>query len=305
MHPKFSHSETPMAFLKILAFTCLIILMALGTLPQCTAAQGLFSEIKNNVRKQPTAKTKKNRQAHSAPSTEPLIDSFIGEDVSDAIGLAVIGAISMPLALPISIAEDKYRTKAYFPGYPYQDNSTGYLMLDRSSQHEPITSEPFSYSIQSSIEYTYYSNEISKIGNRFLVDTTSRFGIDGEFSYWKESLPGNANDNFWAGDTNVIFRFAQAESFQMRTGLGLNWLSDNLGSDFGFNFTYKGDFFPIDPLVISAELDLGKIGSSNLSHVRITTGMNFRHAEVFVGYDHFRLGETEFDGFISGLRIWF
>ena len=91
----------------------------------------------------------------------------------------------------------------------------------------------------------------------------------------------------------------------MRTGLGLNWLSDNLGSEFGFNFTYKGDLFPMDPLVISAELDLGKTGSSNLAHVRVTTGMNYRHAEIFAGYDHFRLGETEFDGFVSGLRIWF
>ena len=80
----------------------------------------------------------------------------------------------------------------------------------------------------------------------------------------------------------------------MRTGLGLNWLSDNLGSEFGFNFTYKGDFFPMDPLVISAELDLGKTGSSNLAHVRVTTGMNYRHAEIFAGYDHFRLDETEF-----------
>lgn len=73
----------------------------------------------------------------------------------------------------------------------------------------------------------------------------------------------------------------------MRTGLDLNWLSDNLGSDLGFNSTYKGDSFPIAPLVISVELDLGKIGSSSLSHVRITTGMNYRHAEIFVGYDHF------------------
>ncbi len=279
--------------------------MWLGALPQSTAAQGLFSELKNNVRKQPSAKTKKKRVADTDPLVEPLFNNFIDHNATDTIGLAFIGAVSMPLALPISIAKDNYKTQAYFPGYPYQDDSRGYLMLDRSSQHEPITSEPFPYSIQSSIDYTYYSNEITKIGNRFLVDTTSRFGIDGEFSYWIESLPGNTNDNFWAGDTNLLFRFAQTEAFQMRTGLGLNWLSDNLGSEFGFNFTYKGDFFPMDPLVISAELDLGKTGSSNLAHVRVTTGMNYRHAEIFAGYDHFRLGETEFDGFVSGLRIWF
>lgn len=211
----------------------------------------------------------------------------------------------MPWALPISAAEDVYDTLSYFPGYPYQDDSEGYLMVNWVSKHKPITSETYPYSLQTSIDYTLYSNKISKTGTRFLLDTTSRIGIDSEFSYWGESLPGGPHDNSWAGDTNLLFRFAQTESFQMRPGIGYNWLSDNIRSDFGFNFTYKGDFFPLDPLIISTELDLGEIGSSNLSHFCLTTGIHYRHAEIFLGYDHFRLAETKFDGFMSGLRIWF
>jgi hypothetical protein len=60
----------------------------------------------------------------------------------------------------------------------------------------------------------------------------------------------------------------------MRIGLELNWLFDNLGSDFGLNLNYKGDFFPIVPLIISAEMVLGKISGSSLSHIHLTTGLN-------------------------------
>ena len=295
-----------MAFQQLGAFACLTILMLLGVPPQQTAAQGLFSELKNSVRKPHPRKTKNKGQNYPEPLTvEPFLNDSFGERFSTLVGGAVIVAVTAPVALPISIAEDNYQTPAYFPGYPYQDDARGYMLFDRPSHNQPFTSEPFNYSIQSSSEYIYYSQDISKIGTRFLIDTTSRFGIDSEFSYWKESEPGSNSEDFWAGDTNVIFRFAQTESFQMRTGIGFNWLSDEVGSDFGFNFTYKGDFFPIDPLVLSAELDLGKIGSATLSHLRLTTGLNYRHAEIFIGYDHFWLAETEFNGFISGIRIWF
>lgn len=292
-----------MAFKQFRAFACLIILMLLGFPPQQTTAQGLFSELKNSVRKPHPEKTKEKRENYR--STEPFFNHSFGERFSDLVGVAFFVAATTPVALPISIAKDNYKTQAYFPGYPYQDDARGYMLFDRPSQNQPFTSEPFNYSIQSSFDYTYYSSEISKTGTRFLIDTTSRFGIDSEFSYWNESLPGSSSEDYWAGDTNVIFRFAQTESFQMRTGIGFNWLSDEASSDFGFNFTYKGDFFPIDPLVLSAELDLGKIGSATLSHLRLTTGLNYRHAEIFIGYDHFRLAETEFNGFISGIRIWF
>jgi len=295
-----------MAFQQLGAFACLTILMLLGVPPQQTAAQGLFSELKNSVRKPHPRKTKNKGQNYPEPLTvEPFLNDSFGERFSTLVGGAVIVAVTAPVALPISIAEDNYQTPAYFPGYPYQDDARGYMLFDRPSHNQPFTSEPFNYSIQSSSEYIYYSQDISKIGTRFLIDTTSRFGIDSEFSYWKESEPGSNSEDFWAGDTNVIFRFAQTESFQMRTGIGFNWLSDEVGSDFGFNFTYKGDFFPIDPLVLSAELDLGKIGSATLSQLRLTTGLNYRHAEIFIGYDHFWLAETEFNGFISGIRIWF
>ena len=297
-----------MALLKIQFFVCFVFLSSIASMPRQVAAQGLFSQMKKDIRSQSvsnetTKKKEKNR------SSESYDDTYSNQDCdnpfSELFGVVILSTVTAPLSIPILAAEDDYESAGYFPGYPYQDDLSGYIMVDRLSQHESIGSEPYPYSTQSSTDYTHYSDEISKIGTRFLIDTTSRFGIDSEFSYWEESLPGGLRENFWSGDTNVLFRFAQTESVQMRTGIGFNWLSDDIGSDFGFNFTYKGDFFPIDPVIISAELDLGKIGSAALTHIRITTGVNWRHAEIFVGYDHLRLGETELDGLIGGLRIWF
>ena len=65
--------------------------------------------------------------------------------------------------------------------------------------------------------------------------------------------------------------------FQMRIGLDLNWLFDNFGSDFDLNLNYKGDFFPIGPLIISAELGPGKIDGSSLSHICLTFASHLPH----------------------------
>ena len=71
-------------------------------------------------------------------------------------------------------------------------------------------------------------------------------------------MSANQPDQLWLGDVNVVYRCAQIPILQMRTGLGMNWLADEFGSDVGFNFTYSGDFFPADPWLVSAGINWGK-----------------------------------------------
>jgi hypothetical protein len=109
----------------------------------------------------------------------------------------------------------------------------------------------------------------------------------------------------WTGDCNVVFRFAQMPQMQMRTGLGFNWLSDHVGGEAGFNFTYSGDFFPAEPWILSGEIDWGKLGSVGLFHGRATVGVHYHRCEVYTGFDYLDIGDTQISGLIAGLRVWY
>ena len=138
-----------------------------------------------------------------------------------------------------------------------------------------------------------------------MLESSIRFGIDTSFDYRRETIASGIHDGLWTGDANIVFRFAQSQKLMMRSGLGVNWLSDQYGSDFGFNFTYGGDWFPTEPWVLSAEIDWGRLGRAELFHGRGTIGLNFRHWEIFTGYDFYHVGRAEVSGLVSGVRFWY
>jgi hypothetical protein len=129
--------------------------------------------------------------------------------------------------------------------------------------------------------------------------------LDTEANDHRESLGGGRHDQLWTGDCNVVFRFAQSPKLQMRSGLGFNWLSDRIGGEEGFNFTYSGDFFPADPWIMSGEIDWGTLGSAGLFHGRATVGVHYHRCEVYTGYDYLDIGDTQIDGLVAGLRVWY
>ena len=287
---------------------CLMILVGLAFATRESHAQGSLSRLSQSVRapSAPSASSPdddssherehKKRSSHRHDHYDDHDDNSLGNLFWKATALA----ITAPIWAPIKIAGDDYSSAGYFPEYPFQDGISGYMMIDPW-----IPTEPFAYTIQVRSEYADDFDSISRMGTHILFDTTTRFGIDSEVNYWRESLGAGLHDDLWTGDINAVFRFAQTERMQMRTGIGLNWLADDIGSDFGFNFTYHGDFFPVDPWIISAEVDLGSLGDETLIHGRITTGLHWHRAEIFVGYDYYKVDQTELSGLISGLRIWY
>ena len=92
---------------------------------------------------------------------------------------------------------------------------------------------------------------------------------------------------------------------QMRTGVGFNYLSDDYDTNFGFNFTYGGDWYLARPWVLSAEMDLGWLGEATVVHLRGTVGANWRFAEAYLGYDYYDIGRANVGGMVAGVRLWF
>lgn len=226
-------------------------------------------------------------------------------DDDDCDGDSIFGDLfayvfTAPWWLPHVVADPGLEFEGYFASHPYDEDVDGYMMI------EPYNSwPPRRCATRLSLEYGSDLDQVDYLGGTFLWDTTSRFGVEGEAFLLTEELPVFGDRELWRGDANVVFRFVQNERLVMRSGLGLNWLHDSIGTETGFNFTYGGDLFPCDPLVISAGFDLGSLGDATMFHSRATFGVVVDNAEFYTGIDYFRVDDVDITSLIAGIRIWF
>jgi hypothetical protein len=126
--------------------------------------------------------------------------------------------VTMPYWVPVKWTEDKIRSCGYSPEFPYQ-YELGYLMTNPEEAHGiPGPRQPFTWAARGHVDYGANFSGLDWIGGQLLVEHTYRFG-----------------------DANLFVRFAQSEELQMRSGIGINFLSDRQQTDIGVNFTYAGD----------------------------------------------------------------
>ena len=281
-------------------FTCAVLTLVLPSLLAGTAAsQGTLQNLRSDVRR-PSKATEQKKLHLGDQRQDDEEDEWSG--LGDLLGMAMWGGLIAPFVGPPYVLGDDYSMLGYFPQYPYVDvgDGEGFMMI------EPwIPAEPHLWSLRLRGEYADDFDDLSRISGHLLFETTARFGIDSSSSYLRESLGNGRHDDLWTGDANLVFRLAQSANFQIRSGIGVNWLADEVGSDFGFNFTYSSDWFPRRPWILSSEIDLGRLGSASLFHIRATAGVQLRCTEFFGGYDYYDVGETPIGGFVSGLRFWF
>ncbi len=312
-----------LSWVAVIALVATVLSTVLGA--DQAAAQNVASSMRADVRRLPSA----------APSGDPSSDCTSGrkksrpdyyDDISgtgdsyddDSFGLFMwLLMLSSPAWAPHAALGDSYDIDGYFAPYPYQGGVRGYMGLsdnpwdavpalsDANSGLEKSLNDFRRWSARFRGEYLHQSADLRRIGGHLLVETTSRWGIDTEMSYLKETLADGTDDTLWLGDCNLTLRFAQSETMQWRAGLGFNWLDDPHQTDFGFNFTYGVDWFPVRPWVVSAELDWGSLGSAELFRFRSTAGVLILGLETYIGYEHLDIDRTQTNSLIGGLRLWF
>lgn len=250
-----------------------------------------------------SARTPDDNASHSTDGDGSGVQGGLGEALGaaylakGAIHLAGL-AVTSPIWAPIGILEHDYAAEAHFPRFPY-DDVPGYLATDSYS----LVGRRWAARLSG--EYREPFDDIQIVGGRLLVSTTSRFGLDTQWDYLQEHQADGSHDQLWSGDCNLVFRFAQSEHAEFRTGLGFNWLDDPQQTDFGFNFTYGFDVFPCRPWVLSAEIDAGTLGKASLFRARTTVGVVIHGVEAYTGYEYFDVGRTHLNCLIGGLRVWF
>ena len=214
--------------------------------------------------------------------------------------VAVAGAsavASTPFTVPYAAIEDD-GGDGYFQKYPYEEGG-GFMRLEGDQSYEP-----WPYSLQWSTEFGSDFDSVSRIGTNLHLETTWRLGFDTELNWFDDhDHHGAFAEDFWQGDFNSTYRFAQSHHAQWWTGLGVNWI-DGAGADtdYGFNFTYGADIFIGEPFVLSGSLDYGL--DEDFFHGRLAVGANWKLAEAFVGYDYLNVGPREHDTVMIGLRTW-
>ena len=243
-------------------------------------------------------------------------DGFSGFLVFQSARLAFY-TLASPFWGPYAALEDDLSTYDYFPRFPY-DRVPGYMMSDPcgcwpedpSCGVDPMRSErwpakPRTWAARLRMEYADEFNDLQRVSGHLLLSTRSRLGLDTETSYLEEKLFDGTQDELWLGDCNVVYRFAQGEHAQFRTGVGFNWLDDPEETDFGFNFTYGADLFPRRPWVLSATLDWGTLGEAELFRFRTTGGVVVHGVELYTGYEYLDIDSSQMNGIMGGVRIWF
>ncbi len=235
--------------------------------------------------------------------------------------------IGFAFHLPHVLIESKadYSSSGYFYRYPYQKDEDGYMTFtaDRSSKitpkrttdgdlligagedvTKPARSRPVA--LRLAAEYSHDLESIHKPAAYLLFSTRWRVGLEAGFTYFREKLSYEPyNDNLGVGDINLIYRFAQSDHIQMRSGLGARMMYDEEQVDAGFNFTYGIDIFPVYPLVVSASIDLGNLGKVLALHGRGHLGAIFWGVELYIGWDGMLIGDVGIHGPMGGIRVWF
>lgn len=278
--------------------------LALALFCAPVGAQGLLDSAVHEAREPPTPdaapaakqSSHENKESHGHDHSDrcPTEDRQIF-----VIGVYLsIAAITSPWWGPHLALGDQFSAPSSFRDYPGQTDP-GYMWI---GEDWSATGKP--YSVRASVEYDNDLEDLSRIGTKLLVETKQRWGIDTQWNQYFENRPGRV-DELTTGDLNLTFRFAQSETMQFRSGLGVNFLHNRGGTDAGFNFTYGVDWYPTKLLISSTEIDWGYVGNASLFHFRTTLGVHYRRLETYVGYDYTNIETVELNGLVSGIRVWF
>jgi hypothetical protein len=259
-------------------------------------AEGTLAELRKDARTDDVLPPDDDDHAHHA--CEPDV-----YDVESDVwfgGEAVWLVFGAPFWLPHRAVGDSLRKEGFFPPFPYED-AQGSMYIDPGV----VVDKHRRWMGRMRAEYADDFGGMSHWGGQLLLDTCLRLGIDTEANFRQEEVSVSDRDELWTGDLNFVYRFAQSERFQMRSGLGFNWLDDEAQADFGFNFTYGVDVFPIRPLSLSAVIDWGTVGHAGLFHARATIGLLFGRWETYFGYDYYDVGDAQINGLLGGFGMCF
>lgn len=221
---------------------------------------------------------------------QPVVTTYSAEPVY----------VTPPAPAPVYPSPVERLVRQFAP-YPYAEGCAGCMLTTdgNSASHWPKD-----WAGQVQVELGSDFDGVDRTGGAFLIEGSGGLGLDFSWDSYREEYQGSY-DELHIGDANLLYRIAESDHALLRLGVGAAWFGDAYDTDFGVNFTLRGDLMPADPLVFSGELDLGTLGDAQHLHAAGSVGVMLGRAEVYGGYDYRRIGDVEIEGPMVGLRVWF
>jgi hypothetical protein len=249
----------------------------------------------------------------SAPSSASSGDDWLGAlncALGDDAGAFWFFVAASPFVIPARIMGDTWEEHSYLPWYPYPRQFPGWLLPRETSHGDDVHTDSDGvhrrlYAGRLSIEGGSDFNGVDRLAVQLRLDSAYRVGVLTSWNYYSERLACGCRDRLVIGDFNIIVRFAENAFAAMYSGAGFRTLIDRSANDFGFNFVYGFDWFPMRPIVVGASLEAGTLGAASVFHTRATVGAVYRRWELYGGYDFLRIGSVNLQGPMVGLRLWF
>lgn len=299
---------------RVLAAICLAVLgSSCGSAPRIEwqDPKGKLQRATDRAAAPSLARTRSNRSWSVADDDdesffEGFLNALFGEMfegfAENVLGPLLKYSIGLPWAVPAMLVErGPYWSSGNYLDYPYQVDEPFIAPVFTRSSIAPRDRTSTRLHLEVGSDF----DQIERVAASLRWETVVRFGLEASWIHLREDLGAGRTDRLDLGDANLIFRFAQAGYGEMRTGLGVNWLADAGVREAGFNFTYSGDFYPVDPLTLSFEFDAGRVGEASRIHARATVGAVWEGVELTTGYDYERIGGVGLPTWVIGGRIWF
>ena len=93
------------------------------------------------------------------------------------------------------------------------------------------------WAAQAAVEGSHGFDGIDMTTGQLQLDLANRFGLETAWTWFRERISNDQVARLVIGEINAVFRFAQQECVQFTSGIGVRVLTDQFGTDGGFNFT--------------------------------------------------------------------
>lgn len=187
-----------------------------------------------------------------------------------------------------------------FAPYPYAEGTPG-IVFPTGWQN----TTPYPFSARLAFEYGDDFDVLGRFAGAGMFESATGWGLDAAGHVYVEQLESNETNDLFIGEIDVLYRFFQTERTQWRAGVGMNYFEDTIDNTSGVKFTLRADYFPVNPLILSGEVEGGTLGHTSTFHTRASIGFNINQAEFFTGYDYRSIGSVHIEGPMLGVQFWY
>ena len=250
--------------------------------------------------------TKKSHKSSRSTDNDDQYDGNRYDDDDDGDGILAFYAFTAPWWLPHMAVGDEFGRHFGYPVRPYADGRDGYIQFT-DEKRPPMAGGSGGLrngAVRLKFEAARIDQSLIRRGIAARFSGNHRFEIETAWSQYTEAVTSGLLDQLLIGDVNARVQYAVHPNISFHSGIGVRTMLDKSENTYGFNFNYGVDVFPADPVILSADFDLGNLGSAPVMHLRATAGVLVGPVELYGGWDAIWVGSVELGGWTGGVRAW-